>query len=178
MSIEVMKQALEALCELEQDMFHPAKVFKHKPTITALRTAIEQAEKQELEEMRNGAEMPEEPDGLDELETRNYIATLRDLLKRKSAEAQELSADKLFAEVMLKDCNSFATRQRDRAEATEAKLAAIEQAEKQEPVAWDDLLGAVARGWGHSKNAHKEMDSDLAIAIAEEVKSLLKEKNT
>jgi len=55
---------------------------------------------------------------------------------------------------------------------------AIEQAEKQEPVAWDDLLGAVARGWGHSKNAHKEMDSDLALAIAEEVKSLLKEKNT
>jgi hypothetical protein len=48
---------------------------------------------------------------------------------------------------------------------------------QQEPVAWDDLLGAVARGWGHSKNAHKEMDSDLAIAIAEEVKSLLKEKN-
>ena len=46
MSIESMKQALEALCELEQDMFHPAKVFKHKPTITALRTAIEQAEKQ------------------------------------------------------------------------------------------------------------------------------------
>jgi hypothetical protein len=49
---------------------------------------------------------------------------------------------------------------------------------QQEPVAWDDLLGAVARGWGHSKNAHKEMDSDLALAIAEEVKSLLKEKNT
>jgi len=49
---------------------------------------------------------------------------------------------------------------------------------KQEPVDWDDLLGAVARGWGHSKNAHKEMDSDLALAIAEEVKSLLKEKNT
>ena len=45
MSIEAMKQALEALCELEQDMFHPAKVFKHKPTITALRTAIEQAER-------------------------------------------------------------------------------------------------------------------------------------
>jgi hypothetical protein len=72
-------------------------------------------------------DVPEEPDGLDELETRNYIAALRDLLKRKSAEVQELSADKLFAEVMLKDCNSFATRQRDRAEAAEAKLAAIEK---------------------------------------------------
>lgn len=62
--------------------------------------------------------------------------------------------------------------------AQNALRTAIEQAEKREPVAWDDLLGAVARGWGHSKNAHKEMDSDLALAIAEEVKSLLKEKNT
>ena len=43
---------------------------------------------------------------------------------------------------------------------------------QQEPVALGDLLGAVARGWGHSKNAHKEMDSDLAIAIAEEVRAL------
>jgi hypothetical protein len=47
MSIEAMKQALEALCELEHDTFHPAKVFKHKPAIAALRLAIEQAEKQE-----------------------------------------------------------------------------------------------------------------------------------
>ena len=45
--IDTMKQALEALCELEHDTFHPAKVFKHKPAITALRLAIEQAEKQE-----------------------------------------------------------------------------------------------------------------------------------
>lgn len=37
-----MKTALEALCELEHDTFHPAKVFKHKPAITALRLAIEQ----------------------------------------------------------------------------------------------------------------------------------------
>jgi len=28
---------------------------------------------------------------------------------------------------------------------------------------------AVARGWCHPKNAHKEMDSDLADAIVEEV---------
>jgi len=85
------------------------------------------AARKEIEWLRKDAEIPEEPDGLDELETRNYIAALRDLLKRKSAEVQELSADKLFAEVMLKDCNSFATRQRDRAEAAEAKLAAIEK---------------------------------------------------
>lgn len=28
---------------------------------------------------------------------------------------------------------------------------------------------AVARGWCHPKNAHKEMDADLAEAIIEEV---------
>ena len=123
MSIEVMQQALEALCELEQDMFHPAKVFKHKPTITALRTAIEQAEKQELEEMRKGAEMPKEPDGLDELETRNYIATLRDLLRReKAARSKALKVAGMYARRMM----DF----EDRAEAAEAKLVAIERGER------------------------------------------------
>jgi hypothetical protein len=33
-------------------------------------------------------------------------------------------------------------------------------------------LGAIARGWCHEKNANKEMDSDLAMAIATEVKTL------
>jgi hypothetical protein len=36
------QQALEALCELEHDTFHPAKVFKHKPAIIALRAALAQ----------------------------------------------------------------------------------------------------------------------------------------
>jgi len=36
-----------------------------------------------------------------------------------------------------------------------------------------DLLGAVARGWCHPKNEHKEFDADLAIAIASEVNDLL-----
>lgn len=34
------------------------------------------------------------------------------------------------------------------------------------------LLGAVARGWCHEINAHKEMDVELAVAIAQEVKNL------
>lgn len=31
------------------------------------------------------------------------------------------------------------------------------------------ILGAVARGWCHDKNTHKEMDADLVYAIADEV---------
>ena len=31
------------------------------------------------------------------------------------------------------------------------------------------ILGAVARGWCYSPNAHKTIDSDLAICIAMEV---------
>ena len=41
-----------------------------------------------------------------------------------------------------------------------------------EAVAWNDLLGAVARGWCAPENEKKEMDSDLAVAIAKEVQSL------
>jgi hypothetical protein len=44
--------------------------------------------------------------------------------------------------------------------------------EQGEPVAFESLLGAIARGWCHEKNANKEMDSDLLMAIATEVKAL------
>ena len=33
----------------------------------------------------------------------------------------------------------------------------------------EDVLGAVARGWCSEKNSGKTMDSDLAVAIADEV---------
>jgi len=33
----------------------------------------------------------------------------------------------------------------------------------------NEPLGAIARGWCHPKNSHKEMDADLANAIADEV---------
>ena len=36
-----------------------------------------------------------------------------------------------------------------------------------------EVRGAVARGWCADKNRHKEMDSDLAEAIAQEVMLLL-----
>lgn len=35
-----------------------------------------------------------------------------------------------------------------------------------------ELLGAVARGWCHPKNAGKEFDADLAVAIAAEINAL------
>jgi len=37
----------------------------------------------------------------------------------------------------------------------------------------EELLGAIARGWCSEKNSSKIMDSDLALAIAEEVEPLI-----
>lgn len=37
----------------------------------------------------------------------------------------------------------------------------------------EELLGAIARGWCHVANEHKEMDAELALAIASEVRSVL-----
>jgi len=50
---------------------------------------------------------------------KDYIDTLRDLLKKEIA-------DRVFAESMLKDYRGAFTLQQERAEAAEAKLAAIE----------------------------------------------------
>ena len=44
------------------------------------------------------------------------------------------------------------------------------------PVEWKDLLCAVARGWCHEDNSHKEMDSLLCLAIAREVQALYASK--
>ena len=40
----------------------------------------------------------------------------------------------------------------------------------------EELLGAIARGWCGEKNSHKEMDSDLAVAIFDEVEQQIKQK--
>jgi hypothetical protein len=37
---------------------------------------------------------------------------------------------------------------------------------------YHQILGAVARGWCYSPNAHKPMDPDLAVCIAMEVYKL------
>ena len=60
----------------------------------------------------------------------------------------------------------------DKRPAMEALRTAIEQAEKQEPVAWEDVLGAIARGWAHPENARKPMDVQLAVAIAKEIQDM------
>ena len=39
----------------------------------------------------------------------------------------------------------------------------------------EELLGAIARGWCSEKNQHKTMDSDLALAIFDEVEKQIKE---
>jgi hypothetical protein len=58
------------------------------------------------------------------------------------------------------------------AQAITALRTAIEQAEKQEPVAWEDVLGAIARGWAHPENARKPIDVQLAVAIAKEIQDM------
>jgi hypothetical protein len=47
-----------------------------------------------------------------------------------------------------------------------------EVAEKPEPVAWEDVLGAIARGWAHPENARKPMYVQLAVAIAKEIQDM------
>ena len=43
----------------------------------------------------------------------------------------------------------------------------------QEPAAWEDVLGAIARGWTHDDNKHKPMDVQLAVAIAKEIQDMV-----
>ena len=38
------------------------------------------------------------------------------------------------------------------------------------------LLGAIARGWCSEKNSHKTMDSDLALAIFDEVEQQIRQQ--
>mgnify|MGYP003639258360 FL=1 len=38
----------------------------------------------------------------------------------------------------------------------------------------EELLGAIARGWCSEKNSHKIMDSDLALAIFDEVEQQIR----
>jgi len=38
----------------------------------------------------------------------------------------------------------------------------------------EQIVGAVARGWCSEKNSEKTMDPDLAMAITEEIETLLK----
>ena len=44
---------------------------------------------------------------------------------------------------------------------------------EQGPVAWGDVLGAIARGWTHDDNRHKTMDVQLAVAIAKEIQDMV-----
>jgi hypothetical protein len=64
-----------------------------------------------------------------------------------------------FVTIALKDvCDLYAKY--------EAKYKQVEN------LSGEALLGTIARAWCHKSNAHKEMDHDLALAIAEEIKLL------
>ena len=45
------------------------------------------------------------------------------------------------------------------------------------PLSDEEILQAVARGWCSDKNSHKTMDSDLATAIAHEIKKAIEERH-
>ena len=40
----------------------------------------------------------------------------------------------------------------------------------------EELLGAIARGWCSETNSHKTMDSDLAVAIFDEVERQIRQQ--
>ena len=54
-------------------------------------------------------------------------------------------------------------------------LAKFAQLIVRECVNREELLGAIARGWCSEKNSHKTMDSDLALAIFDEVERQIKQ---
>jgi hypothetical protein len=53
------------------------------------------------------------------------------------------------------------------------RIEELEAQPEQEPVAWEDVLGAIARGWTHDDNKHKPMDVQLAVAIAKEIQDMV-----
>ena len=42
----------------------------------------------------------------------------------------------------------------------------------QDLVTWEDVLGAIARGWAYPENVRKPMDVELAVAIAKEIQDM------
>ena len=54
------------------------------------------------------------------------------------------------------------------------KLAEFALLIMKESINREELLGAIARGWCSEKNEHKTMDSDLALAIFDEVEKHIK----
>jgi hypothetical protein len=90
-----------------------------------------------------------------------------------SIEAMKLALQYIEANAETKDEHEIATglRQAIREHAM-YEMQRLGQEIEQEPVAWESVLGAVARGWCYEENANKTMDSELAVAIAKEVHAL------
>ena len=65
---------------------------------------------------------------------------------------------------------------------TSGKWMRVDQVEKfaelivRECVNREALLGAIARGWCSEKNSHKTMDSDLAVAIFDQVEQQIRQQ--
>jgi len=94
-----------------------------------------------------------------------------------SKEAMKLALEALTATMSTHGFREHIEEAQDKAiKALEEALAKQEQRSVSEqlgePVAWEKILGAVARGWCHEENANKTMDIELAMAIVKEVKAL------
>jgi len=83
-------------------------------------------------------------------------------LRERLAQPNEFHPDGDAMAVMVEEKQSMAKR-----------IAELEAQPEQEPVAWEDVLGAIARGWTHDDNKHKPMDVQLAVAIAKEIQDMV-----
>lgn len=102
-----------------------------------------------IEDARNGSQRkPSEP----------VITALRERL----AQPNDFNPDWDAMAVMVEEQQRMAKR-----------IEELEAQPEQEPVAWEDVLGAIARGWTHDDNKHKTMDVQLAVAIAKEIQDMV-----
>jgi len=144
MTIEAMKQALEFL--ESGDFAYPTKIAAD------LRQAIEQAEKQEPVTLQDNEQYRMQMAGI-------CTAAIGYWKEGDSIHPDyDTPALREVAQLYTKYALLF------------QKLS--EQTEKHEPVAWEDVLGAIACGWTYPENARKPMDVQLAVAIAKEIQDV------
>lgn len=184
MSIEAMKQALEALEDMHIVELAIEDLQSWNKAVKSLRQAIAEAEKQEpVAWMYDWTS--DEGEFIQDWTT-SMAETLRDTGKTIITNVRPLySTPKVihkplqhFGEIPMAWCRWsedlgkwMYTHRQPTEELAWIPLYTHPQP-KRDPVSWESLLGAVARGWCYEENANKTMDSELATAIAKEVAAL------
>ena len=72
--------------------------------------------------------------------------------------------------------NEYNATYHNEAKIPEAYLKKFAELIVQECANREALLGAIARGWCSEKNSHKIMDSDLAVAIFDQVEQQIRQQ--